>query len=194
MIDNFDKIDRLLSYDPDHFYFGQIMIRAKDDRTVGSNNKILKDVFITHKKPLLDKKSELISFCNYYETSRFYLNLNKRNYYKTSLYCLSLLAERISKGSFVNFDLWTTASGRCVHDKEKKWIVDIDNQKDFDSEYVKNIIKDLSNIRPVGDKFLACLPTKNGLHLITKPFDKKQFSENYTEDIHTNNPTLVYMS
>ena len=42
-------------------------------------------------------------------------------------------------------------------------------------------------------KIIATIPTKNGWHLITKPFNRKQFSDKYPEiDVQINNPTLLY--
>ena len=37
------------------------------------------------------------------------------------------------------------------------------------------------------------LPTANGVHFITKPFDLQRFKEIYPNtDVHKNNPTLLY--
>jgi hypothetical protein len=50
-------------------------------------------------------------------------------------------------------------------------------------------------MRPVGDKVIAEIPTKNGVHLITRPFNLQEFKETFDGDwdiIHKNNPTLLY--
>ena len=50
-------------------------------------------------------------------------------------------------------------------------------------------------IEPFGQKVVACLPTKNGYHLITNPFRLDKFKEMYPNiDIHKNNPTLLYFN
>ena len=42
-------------------------------------------------------------------------------------------------------------------------------------------------------KINATIPTKNGWHLITKPFNLQQFKEKYPDiDVQKNNPTLLY--
>ena len=75
--------------------------------------------------------------------------------------------------------------------KEKRWIVDIDT-KDFDTLF--EVSKFLMVLQPVGDKIEAVIPTKNGVHLITKKFDVRRFQEKFPEiDIQKKNPTLLYL-
>jgi hypothetical protein len=48
-------------------------------------------------------------------------------------------------------------------------------------------------LRPEGEKIEAVIPTKNGIHLITKRFDVMKFSRQYPDiDIQKKNPTLLY--
>ena len=48
--------------------------------------------------------------------------------------------------------------------------------------------------RPMGDKLIAILPTKNGKHIITSPFDVSQFRQQYPNiDIHKDNPINLYI-
>lgn len=43
-------------------------------------------------------------------------------------------------------------------------------------------------------KYVSCIPTKNGKHLITIPFDLRQFRKIYLKiDVHKNNPTVLYI-
>ncbi|WP_265091158.1 hypothetical protein, partial [Acinetobacter baumannii] len=42
--------------------------------------------------------------------------------------------------------------------------------------------------------FYAEIPTMNGCHLITKPFNLQKFKEKFPEiDVHKNNPTILYI-
>ena len=70
---------------------------------------------------------------------------------------------------------------------------------DFDSgvTFVTNPIRELgailTDLKPIGEKIIASIPTKNGVHIITKPFDLQAFKEIFTQmEIHKNNPTLLY--
>lgn len=43
-------------------------------------------------------------------------------------------------------------------------------------------------------KIYDYIPTKNGYHIITKPFNLKQFKDKYPDiDVHKNNPTILYI-
>jgi hypothetical protein len=69
-------------------------------------------------------------------------------------------------------------------------VVDIDT-KDFD--YVLEVSRFITSLRPEGEKIEAVIPTKNGVHLITKRFDVMEFKKHYPEiDIQKKNPTLLY--
>ena len=53
--------------------------------------------------------------------------------------------------------------------------MDIDNCHEDNSEVQD--VKDIINkaCRPVGDKVLYQFPTKSGIHLVTKPFNRNEF-------------------
>ena len=64
---------------------------------------------------------------------------------------------------------------------------DIDN-----IELKEDVIKFINNAEPKIDRTIIEIPTKNGVHLITSPFDRRNFYS--CIDIHKNNPTLLYIS
>jgi len=51
----------------------------------------------------------------------------------------------------------------------------------------------IDNLRPEGPKVEVVIPTKSGVHLITKRFDVMEFKKQYPDiDIQKKNPTLLY--
>jgi hypothetical protein len=91
--------------------------------------------------------------------------------------------------SFIK-NCYSRACGVTHNDKSKKWIIDIDD-KNMDLNPLKLYI---NSLRPEGDKILATIPSKNGYHLISSPFDLSLFKDEYPEiDIHKNNPTNLYI-
>ena len=73
----------------------------------------------------------------------------------------------------------------------KTLILDIDTKESVD---VNLVIEATHYIEPIGTKCIALIETKNGYHLITKPFNSKVFGEKYPEiEIHKNNPTILYV-
>jgi hypothetical protein len=80
-------------------------------------------------------------------------------------------------------------------DDDKKWIVDVDSNEEICNTYIDII----NRIRPSTQYKIICkLKTKNGFHIITRPFDIKEFTENRIGmgltpvDIHKDNPTILY--
>ena len=47
---------------------------------------------------------------------------------------------------------------------------------------------------PIGDKIIVELPTKNGMHLLTKPFDRRAFMLKYPSvDLHRDSPINLFI-
>lgn len=196
-INNFNLINSLLEFESeDTFYFLQCIIRRKDNNDIGPDNKVIKDYYIDKYKDLNYYKEEIIGICDYFN-ARAYIHLNSRSYKDVSFECLSILADRLQKGEYKsNRGIWSTACGRKHSDSNKKWIVDIDFvPSDCEDNGLKilDVLYTIKWCQPDGDKFIEQIPTKNGVHLITHPFNKKEFKDIYPcIDIHTNNPTLLY--
>lgn len=98
----------------------------------------------------------------------------------------------------------------------KRWVVDIDRQETmFDwtfqtyAQKIRDYITELHaqcnrNSKQGEYKMLAEIKTKNGIHIITNPFNLKEFSKYFEwhkliqnpepmPDIHKDNPTILYM-
>jgi len=52
----------------------------------------------------------------------------------------------------------------------------------------------IERIKPIGNKLIDIIPSKNGYHVITSPFDVSEFSKSFPNiDIHKDNPTNLYI-
>lgn len=80
----------------------------------------------------------------------------------------------------------------------KRYVVDIDDMSKID--LIKNVI---DNIKPFNEqKIILEVPTKSGMHLITKPFDilhfnqklieSKEFDKHTLPEIKKNHISLLY--
>ena len=57
-----------------------------------------------------------------------------------------------------------------------------------------SIEAEMAAARPIGQKVISIVPTKSGVHLISKPFDLQEFTKKYPHiDIHKDNPTNLYI-
>jgi hypothetical protein len=91
--------------------------------------------------------------------------------------------------------------GEFHSDTDKKWIVDVDFKDLDDREFfsgennISNIISTLTDLQLETEKepMIEILPTKNGVHIITRPFNLKKFRETFFGiDVHKDNPSILY--
>ena len=210
MVDNFELIKPLLSFDKHgDFYFLQILQRKKDGCNVPNSSdnqrRLVKDYHITSTEKLDSLRDEIIASCN--ETgARAYIRLNKRNYRTVSMaFAEETLMKARTNQEFGNtFNEINSVIGRYPEPGKgnKTWIVDIDNTN-VDSKIVKDIKDIIVNYCQPFDveKIVAVIPTKSGVHLITRPFNQETFYRMFSQfklsnenevDIKKDNPTVLY--
>ena len=211
MVDNFELIKPLLSFDKHgDFYFLQILQRKKDGCNVPNSSdnqrRLVKDYHITSTEKLDSLRDEIIASCN--ETgARAYIRLNKRNYRTVSMaFAEETLMKARTNQEFGNtFNEINSVIGRYPEPGKgnKTWIVDIDNTN-VDSKLVKDIKDIIVNYCQPFDveKIVAVIPTKSGVHLITRPFNHETFYRMFSQlklsnenevDIKKDNPTVLYV-
>jgi len=197
MVNNFDHIRNLLKFEKDYFYFIQIIQRSKENPDLGSNNRIIRSYNISSLEKFDKNKDEIITLCETFN-ARAYIHLNRRKWSKIALECLRHNAELIANEQYDGIkSSFETIIGRNNGEprESKTWIIDIDMN---DLEVVNKIGRLINNIKPIEeDKWIETIPTKNGFHMITKPFDRAEFAkymqlQGDTPDIHTDNPTILF--
>lgn len=196
MINNFEQIKSLLKFENEYeFYFLQILQRKKEHPELGKNNRLIKAYYIYSIEKLEKYQDEIIKLCEIFN-ARAYIHLNRRNSKVVGFEMMEMLATNL-KCDQVNFldKLYNSICGHHHSDKDKTWIIDIDTvdltELGIPLHYIEN---DLNNIEPEGNKIIAKIPTKNGIHLITKPFNSQKFGEMYPKiDLHKNNPTILFV-
>lgn len=198
MVDNFKQIKPLLEFPNDDIYYHlQILRRGKDHPELPAANRVIKSYFICSLESLDYLEDEIKGLCEFFK-ARAYINLTPKSIKKTTMLELKYLAQRAYEGDFKKiWKAWNTCAGE-VKGEESRWVVDIDN---FNFN-IEKLDEDLKHIQPyyysptdwdVPSKVIEKVPTKNGYHLITTPFNLQQFKEKYPDiDVHKNNPTLLY--
>lgn len=203
MIDCIELIKDLLVFETnDDFYFLQILQRKKENPNLGSNSKVIKNYYITSTEHLIEKYDEIKSLCNMFN-ARASLRLNKRSFEKVAFKSLENFANVMQTKEYKHImNCYDKAFGLLNNEKQKKWIVDIDRNE---LVWLEQIINSVQESEPNGNKIIIQLPTKSGVHLITKPFNVIQFKENLknelskysmneiTIDIHKDNPINLYI-
>lgn len=192
MVDNFELISKFLlpKKQEKYFYHLQIIRRGKDHPNLPSANAVIKTYFITSAEHLEKMRDEIVNLCEVFK-ARAYINIAEKSVEKLGKLTLFNLSKRIYDGDYKH--IWKsfyTAAGE-LKSKSPKWIIDIDNPEVDEKSFMKII----NACKPKAvNKYVCTVPTKNGYHLITKPFDLKRFKEFYPEvDVHKNNPTILYI-
>jgi hypothetical protein len=200
MIDNVDLIKPLLNFEKQGDFYMLYVFKRKKDQPEGERDnhqsvRTIKTYCIESIDHFDRRYDEVKQMCEMFK-ARAYIHVQKQNHFDVSLNMMVALAQRIQDGNHNQKGLFDSVVGQ-IKTQEKRWIIDIDTQ----SNHIRNMMINIINsVRPTdkGSKIEAIIPTKNGVHLITKRFDVKDFGEKLKErgeevpDIQKKNPTLLY--
>ena len=210
MVNNFEQIKSMFYFNEgdNMFFHCQIVSRAKDHK--GENKKVkegaIKTYFIRSGEHLDSLKDEIILLCEHYG-ARAYINVAGKDFKSLQTLMLLKLANDIHQGVVRNPRKCLNSAAGELKSRIPKWIVDIDDISLKDS--IKDRLFELyaqaysskgtnisvETIKAVSHlNIFAEIPTKNGLHLIVRPFNTKAFNEFFPNvDIHKNSMgTLLY--
>lgn len=193
MIDVLKEIKNLLVFESDDdFYYLQILQRKKENPQLGSNSRVIKNYYIGSVEYLESRYDEIKNLCDQFN-ARAMLRLNKRSYSKVAFKAMQNMANSMANGeySFIKKS-YDRACGNGHNDKNKTWIVDVDGE--FCCEMSESLVEYIDKCKPEGNKIVTMLPTKNGMHLIVRPFDLRSFKKDFPEiDVHKDNPINLYI-
>jgi hypothetical protein len=199
MVNNFNLIRKFLDFsNPDTYYFLQILKRRKDNPMLEKDMKVIGDYYIYSMEQFNKMESEIIDTCISHN-ARAYFRLNKRSSKKTAMQMLKRLTDLIVSENYKSVkNVFSSVSGEYHSDKDKKWIVDID---EFDQtklgqtlkthaiyQFIEKLQRDTGK-----EPMMEIIPTKNGVHIITRPFNLQTFKKIYPNiNIHKDNPTILF--
>lgn len=192
MIDNIDIYkEHILRFEnKGDFFYCNILLRKKDMNTDKANHqsvRVIKD-YCFYSVEDLDRRYDEIKKLAEVFRARVYLGVNRLNDSQVTIRMIKSLAERIESGNNNCRSLWASTVGTLSAQGEKRWIVDIDENE----LYLLNQVKEhIQCLEPDGDKIICEIPTKSGIHLITKPFRLDKFL--YSMDVQKLNPSIMYI-
>ena len=201
-INNYSTIIPFLTFESeDDYYLLQVIKRRKDNPNMEVGERVLRTVYITSLEKIRKIYADLVNLADQ-NNARIYINLNVKSMKKTSMIAMKELAGRVMDDNFKGaYHIFDSAAGQCGATRDKKWIVDLDEKEAEITgfcHYVELLGKRIDGCQPKGPHVLKHIKTPNGVHLITNPFNIKEFKEKMEEhglhcpDIHKNNPTLLY--
>lgn len=200
MVDNFVQISKMLKFrDDDDFYFLQIIQRKKDinpDNTIvfsgkNNNSRMIKMYQITSVDQLLSLKQEITALCNIFN-ARAGIDLNRKSLKASSLQTARLIMDQFLNNNYKDaMKAYSSVCGRYSNEPDKRWLIDIDEKKIPNGmiEYINNSCRPMNTT-----KVLGFVPSRSGLHVISKPFDLKNFYKEFPDvEVHKTNPTNLYI-
>lgn len=200
MINNIEIIKSLLNFEKQGDFYMLYVFKRKKDQPEGERDnhqsvRTIKTYCIESINHLDRRWDEIIQMCEMFK-ARAYIHVQKQNHFDVSLNMMVSLAQRIQNGQHNQKGLFDSVVGQ-IKTQEKRWIVDVDSTSQHIQNMVVNIIE---MVKPIdGDsKVITKIPTKNGIHLITKRFDVMEFDKQLKErgeevpEIQKKNPTLLY--
>lgn len=195
MIDNLDIIKPLLNFKEEGDFYMLYILKRKKDQPEGEKDnhqsvRTIKTYCIDNLEYLDRRYDEVKQLCEMFK-ARAYIHIQKQNHKDVSLELMMALAQKIKDGQHNQKNLFESVVGQ-LKTNEKRWIVDFDNKDEGEIERMKLVI---NATRPTefGDKIQAIIPTKNGVHFITRRFDVQMFRNLYPDvDVQKKNPTLLY--
>ena len=193
MIDNIEIYkEHILKFEnKGDFFYCNILLRKKDMNTDKANHqsvRVIKD-YCFYSVEDLEKRYDEIKKLSEVFMARVYLGVNRLNDSQVTIRMIKSLAERMESGNNNCRSLWASTVGTLSAQGEKKWIVDIDKEELHLLGEVKSHIQSLE---PYGDKIVCEIPTKSGIHLVSKPFRLDKFE--YKMDIQKLNPSVLYIT
>jgi hypothetical protein len=170
-------------------YVVEIMSRGKDNPDMSAANRHFKNYYF----PCIDKfdqyESEIKKVCDALRM-RAYVSVNYKMYDQVLMDTAAEAATRAAAHNYGKpYSVYEHCSGKYVNRKDKKFVVDIDEEQMI---FFDSIYDDLK------DKVVLVVPTRTGMHLVTTPFNTLAFENKcvdrfgFTPDIKKNHLTLLY--
>jgi len=191
-LDNFNLLEPFIDFpNEDVFYYFQIMRRGQDHPNEPKSfvNKVIRNYFVNSKENYENLKPHIIRHCED-SRARCYVRLNKRSKRKTGLRLIQKVADLVMNEQFDAIrSAFDSVSGEFHNDPDKKWLIDFDFKTEQD-HFVFEKFK-----QEYGENAILEIPTFNGMHIISKPFDLSKFKQNdgYSNvEIKKDNPTVLY--
>ena len=196
VVDNFELIKSLMHFESDgDFYLLQILQRRKENPEMESARAyVVKSYYIRSIDHLNKLENEIREFCKIF-SARAYISPSAKNWKNVSKIAIKKSLDYVFEGKETLMDKVIESSAAESIPKNKLWVVDIDTT---DEKVISKIIEAIECCESgYSLNTKAVVPTINGVHLITHPFNVKQIEPlmcQYDFKVEKNRFTLLYYS
>lgn len=197
MVDNFEDIKKLMSFDTkEDFYYVQILKRKKDNPDMDKSTAVIRDYYVDSFEYFDNKKERMIEYAEKYN-ARVTIRLNKRSYRKLATKMTKDIMDVIDNENYYRLSkVFSSCAGRYAAETDTKWIIDIDKENlENPSFNLAQMKADVENYKPIDiSKFVAEIKSNSGIHLIVRPFNINRFRDEYSGiEVKKDEPTNLYI-
>lgn len=202
-IDNFDQIKSQLTFgESDNLFLHlQILRRGKDHPDLPAANKLMKSWLVRSREHLDSLKDEVVFLCEHYG-ARAYISCVPKSIEKLNQLIMRKLTDNQYTGNVINpWHVFNLACGE-LPGVEKRWVVDVDTKDEIEIASISAVIDMVWLKAHPEDKdkvredlwFVGQVPTMNGVHLLTRPFNLQIFRKHFPEvEVKKNGLTALYV-
>lgn len=165
----------------DAYYVIELVRRGKDCPDLPAANYHFKNYYIDTLAKYDKVQDEIRLLCRTLRL-RAYVSVCRKSFRRVTMNTIAEMSRRAALGDFSRPDeIFASCSARFVFKDDKHWVVDVDDCPFFMDEsdgqprwmHVREVINECA---PEGDKIEMVLPTRTGVHLITRPFHYGDFN------------------
>lgn len=175
-----------------YFCLLQIVCRAKDHKGEKIKEGSIATYYIKNEKHLRKIMPEVIALCELYG-ARAYINVSHKDFDKFQKTVLLKIASLVCEGGLQNPRKILNSAAGTITAPHPVWIIDVDDMtlKDSILAWCDAYFKIENDVRYY---LLGTIPTKQGCHLLVRPFNLRLFSSLFNNvDVHKNSMgTLLY--
>lgn len=194
-IDNFDQLKTLMPFsESDNLFLHlQILRRGKDHPELPAANKLIKSWLVRSAEHLDKIKDDVLFLCEHYK-ARAYLSCTPKSIEKLNRLIMHKLADNHYTGNIINpWHVFNSACGE-LPGIEKRWVVDVDTKDTIVLTKIESKILEVMGLPYISDAVIPKVPTLNGVHLITSPFNLQEFHKYFCEvEVKKNGLTALYV-
>lgn len=172
MTDNFERFRPFMQLPEeeggDAYYVIELVRRGKDCPDLTAANYHFKNYYIDTLKKYDRVQDEIRTICRALRL-RAYVSVNRKSFRQVTMNTIAEMSRRAALDDFRRpYAVFESCSGKFTDKNDKHWVVDIDDYEWRTVCYIEHLLNECS---PEGRKVELMLPTRIGVHLITKPFD-----------------------
>jgi len=162
----------------------QVIRRKKDNPADYKSAKVFKTYYFSTASQLIENYDEIKNICTFLG-ARLYGSVNPKSYRNIALMNLVKLSEQIAQDNYKVRGLYDSSAAIVSDFPDKFWITDIDNVSTLPNTFIESLVELYTDLQITAGRTPLCevIPTKSGVHLITRPFRIDHVPLYYTEKV-----------